>query len=427
MSPARRRLVVIFVTAAIAAVVPGCTSAKVEGEGRLETKGRVLLIRDSKPSTVEGSRSLELGDVIEAEQEAKVTLPGGDVLELRPQTVLVMANGPDLRSGNLLVTAPGAPRAVRATGGQVEAFGTTRIDASLALRVVAYGGRAVLRSGGRTLDIPALREASVVGGEIRGPRALAIGQAVKDPTNPDGSAVVDSWDVRFLGEAVTRQADLESLASGFANQVATANARSVAYYRSILPGLSRESAFRQVDVDRLGRPAADNAQGAGAARFRAGDVLVGAAIALQGKRSTFANRMNLVTDFRSQGASWSLVALDQQVPVDGLKRLVDDAVNGAPLELAAAASRNAPAVLPEPPPARSTATTRAPAARSTPTTNTTRPTTTTTTPASRQAQPQTPPQTPPPVVLPVDPLLDLVVDPVANLLNNLLGTPRPSR
>jgi len=416
MTLARRLVVVIVVTAAVTALVPGCRGgAKVEGEGRLDPNGRVVLTRDDQPATVSSSRSLVTGDVVEVgDGTAKVTLPGGDMLELRPRSILAFNRGPELRSGNVLVTAAGARRTVRAAGSQVDALGATRIDVTLALRVVAYGGRAVVRSGGRTLEVPALREASVpVIGVLRGPRPLAIDRA-------------DPWDRRFLGDAAAKEPDLESRARGFTGQVASRNANSLFYYRSVLPGLSGEPAFRQADVDHLGRAAViDAVEPVSTERFRAGDVLLGAAIALQGRRGTFAERLAGATAFRSEGASWALVGLDQQVPsIDGLLRLVDGAVNVAPLELAAPGSWSSAPAVAEPAPARPTSTTVPPRAPSTTTTRPTRPApvpTTTLPPPLPQQRAQ---QTPPPLVLPIDPLLDAVVDPIVKLLNDLLGTGR---
>jgi len=410
----RRPKTFVVVAVALATLLPGCRrTSKIEGEGRLDPNGRVVLTRDDKPATVTGSRSLETGDAVEVgDGSAKITLPGGDVLELRPRSILVMLRGPDLRSGNVLVTTTGRPRTVRAAGSQVDASGATRLDVTLALRVVSYGGRAVVRSGGRTLEVPALREASVpVVGVLRGPRPIAI----------DGA---DVWDRRFLGDAAAKESELESLARGFTGQVARANATSPAYYRSVLTGLNAAE-FRQAEVDRLGRAAVDTSVPAADERFRAGDVLVGAAVALQGRRGTFADRLAGISAFRSEGASWGLICLDQQVPsIEALLRLVDGAVNAAPLELAAPGTRTTtPAG--EPPPARPTTTTTVPGARTTPTTSTTVPgptgTTPRTTPLLPAQQQQPPPPSPPPLVLPVVPLLDTVVDPVAKLLNDLLG------
>lgn len=401
-------MALLVAVVAVVALVPACKSSKVAGEGRLDPDGRIVLTRDDQPTTVSRSRSLMAGDTIEvADGTAKVALPGGDVLELRPRAIVVLDGGPDLRSGRMLVTASGAPRTVRAAGSQVDAAGAVSLDVTLALRVSVFGGQAVIRSGATTTTVPALREASVPVVGVVQSRPLAIDRN-------------DAWDQRLLGEAVVKEPDLESLARGFSSQVATANATSLAYYRDLLPGLAREASFQQDDIERLGRP-----RGGSGERFRAGDVLVGAAVALQGRRGSFDERIQGAAGFRGEGASWTLVAVDQQVPsIDALVKLVDGAVNVAPLELAAPGAPP-PVVAPEPPPARATTTTTRPV-RTTSTTQAPRstPTTTTTAPPVQQAQPQAqpqPPTDPNTIKLPVDPLLDSVTDPVVNLLNNLLG------
>jgi hypothetical protein len=408
MGMVRRLVVLLAVVATAAGLLTSCNRSKVEGEGRLDPDGRILLTRDAKPSTVSRSRSLAKGDTIEvAEGTAKVTLPGGDVLDLRPRSVLVLDRGPDLRSGTMLVTAEGAPRTVRAAGSQIEASGAVRLDVTLALRVAVYGGYAVVRTGPRTFDIAALREASVPVVGVLQARPLAIARD-------------DAWDQRFFGDAARKEPDLESRARGFTGQVSASDARSLAYYRDLLPALRAEQAFQQNAVERLGRPPAAGPN----ERLRAGEVLLGSAIALLGKRGTFADRLERGGTFRSEGASWAVVALDQQVPsIDELLKLVDGAVNVAPLELAAPGSPSPPIAVVEPPPARATTTTAPP--RRTTTTTTTRPvratpTTTSPTPPPPQAPPPAPSGT---IVLPVDPLLDALTDPVIDLLNSLLGNP----
>lgn len=405
MRMVHRRLALLATVVTVVGLMAACNRSNVQGEGRLDPEGRVLLTRNEKPSTVSRSRSLMTGDTIEvAEGTAKLTLPGGDVLELRNRSVMVLDRGPDLRSGTVLVTTAGPSRTLRAVGSQVDVSGAVRLDVTLALRVAVFSGYAVVKSGGRTFDVSSLREASVPVVGVLEARPLTI--------NRD-----DAWDQRFLGDAALKEPDLESRARGFTGQVAFTDARSADYYRNLLPGLGAEPAFQQDDVERLGRPPGTQ-QGE---RLRAGEVLLGAAIALQGRRATFADRLDRAATFRAEGASWALVALDQQVPsIDGLLRLIDEAVNVAPLELAAPNSPAPAVAVVEPPPARPTSTTAIPRRRVT-TTTTARPVrpapTTTTLPP-----PQPRPTEPGTIVLPVDPVLDALTDPVVDLLNNLLGS-----
>ena len=400
---ARSRLTALIVASGLAIAMIGCNrSSKVAGEGRLEPNGRVLLTESGRqPVTIARPRPLKAGDTIEVvEGTAKVLLPAGAEIELQPRSVLAFSRGPELRTGDLLITSSGSSGTVRAAGSDVGVDGSARVTLAPSLRVVTYQGTASVRSGGRGLDVPALRaaEVSLIGLLPGRPSPLVLDRA-------------DPWLGRFLAEATDKEDALESRSRGFSTQVSQREAASPAFYGNLLPGLPFPSEFDQDDVDRLGRAQPQ-------APVRSGEVLLGSAIALQGKRGTFAERLAGAAAFRAEGAAWALVAVDQQVPsLEALLRLIDGAVNAAPLELAAAPPVVAPAALPsEPPPARATTTTRRPITRSSPTTSTTRPRPTATT---------TPPQPPPtsqPQLLPLEPLLDSTVDPVVDLLAELLGT-----
>lgn len=399
----RRRLATLVVSSGVAALLVGCSpSTKPAGEGRLEPGSQVLhTTSGGRPVTSSGSRTLESGDSIEVFQgAAKVTLPDGQVLELQPQSVLVLDQGPELRRGDLLVTAanPGTT-AIRAAGSEVRVSGAARITFAPSLRVVTYQGTSTLRSGAREIDVPALRSADVsLPGLLPGrPSPLTLDRA-------------DPWVGRFLREALDGEAGLESRSRGFTSQVAAKDASSPAYYSGLLTGLAAQSALQQDLVDRFGRiPPGTPVQ--------AGEVLIGSIVALQGQRATFADRVAGAAAFRAEGASWALVAVDQQVPsIDAVLRMVDGAVNVAPLELAAPAPPPPPPS--PPPPAPGPAPTTRPAnprsAPAPPTTSTTRPAQPRTSPPT-----QAPPTTAPPAVR-LDPLLDATLDPIVDLLTDLL-------
>lgn len=397
----RPRVAALAVAAGATLALIGCSrSPKVAEEGRLDPAGRVLLSEaGKKASTVSRTRSLRAGDSVEVvEGTARVTLPNGASIELQPRSVLAFSSGPELRAGDLLVTTSGSTGAVRAAGSEVTVTGAARVTLAPSLRVVTYQGTSSVRSGGRGLEVPALRsaEVSTIGLLPGRPSPLVLDRA-------------DPWVGRFLREATDKETALESRARGFTTQVSPGDAASASFYSSLLPGLPFPSEFQQDDVDRLGRAQPD-------APVQAGEVLLGTAIALQGQRGTFNERLAGAAAFRAESATWSLVAVDQQVPsLDALLRLVDAAVNVAPLELALAPPRVAPAAVPaEPPPARATVTTRAPA-RPAPTTTTTRPR------ATRTTAPPTPPPPPPPAPPSLLDPLDPVIDPVVDLLSDLLG------
>jgi len=396
----RRRFANLVVSAGVAALLVGCNpSTTATGEGRLDPGSQVLLTtRGGQPMTSSRSRPLQSGDSVEVFQgTAKVTLPDGQVLELQPRSVLVLDQGPDLRSGDLLVTTPAgsSPGQIRAAGSEVRVSGAARVTFAPSLRVVTYQGISALRSGARQLDVPALRTADVsLPGLLPGrPSPLALDRA-------------DPWAGRFLRDALENEAGLESRSRGFTSQVTAMDASSPAFYGSLLPGLAAQAPLQQDLVDRFGRTQPDTP-------VRAGEVLIGSIMALQGRRASFAERVAGAAAFRAEGASWALVAVDQQVPsIDAVLRMVDDAVNVAPLELAA----RPPTALPLTPPGTAPITRpanprTAPAPTTTSTTRPAQPRTTTPTPA--------PPTTTAPAVR-LDPLLDTTLDPIVDLLADLL-------
>ncbi len=399
-----RPFAAVLLTSVLAVALLGCSrSSRVAGEGRLDPGGRVLLTeRGGRPETVARSRDLVNGDSIEVvEGAAKVVLPGGQVLELQPRSVLLLDRGPELRSGDLLVTRPrtAGPAAgtVRAAGSDVGVTGAARITVTPSLGVVTYRGTTSLRSGGRTLEVPALRAADVpLIGLLPGrPGPLVIDRA-------------DPWVTRFLGDEAENEVALENRSRGFTDQVKAIDAASPAFYRSLLPGLAGQADFQQAAVDRFGRSQPD-------ASVRAGEVLLGSATALQGRRGTFAGRLVDTAAFRAEGASWAVVAADQDVGTEALLRLVDGAVNVAPLELAAPAPKVPEPPPPAPPSTRSAATPSAPVPRVTSTTSTTRPG------PPVNTRPSRPPPTSPPPLITLDPLVEGTVDPVVALLTDLLG------
>lgn len=401
----RRRIVALVVTAGVAAALIGCNRSRpVVGEGRLDPAGRVLLTaRGGEPVTVARNRPLQPGDTVEVfDGVAKVVLADGAVLELQPRSIVVVNQGPELRAGDILVTntAPASPaNVVRVAGSEVSVNGSTRIALSPGLRVSTYQGTASVRSGGRQLEVPGLRAADVsLPGLLPGrPSPLVLDRA-------------DPWVDRFLHDAVGGEAGLESRARGFTGQVSARDAGTPSFYRTVLPGLAAVGGGQPDVVDRFGRVQAGSP-------VRAGEVLIGSAVALQGRRGTFADRVTGAAAFRAEGATWAVVAADQQVPsIDAVLRLVDGAVNAAPIELAAPPPPPGRAV--EPAPVRPTTTTR-PAPRPIPTTTTS----TTVSGQPRTVAPTTAPPTTRPPLLQLEPLLDTTLDPVVALLATLLNPP----
>lgn len=387
------RAFALTVAATVLLLAGGCRRpAAVGREGRLEPAGNVLLTaRGGDPVSIRSERTLRTGDVVEvSDGSATVVLPDGGSLELRPRTVVAFDKGPELRSGDLLVVTERAPQIVRAAGSSARAEGAVRLAQSLSLRVATYTGSASLESGGRSIDVPALRQVAVP--------ALGV---LPGGANPIALAREDPWDKRFLGDVLDALDPLESLSHGFTGQVLPTDGRTAGFYRTLVPQLDAEPAFQQATVEQLREP---------------GEVLVGATIALLGRRGSFGERLAGAATFRAEGAPWALVARDQDVPsFDTLRRAVEDAVGRAPLQFAAAA---------EVPPAARDASPTASAGRRprsapapTPTTSPPPPA-----PSPSEPAPSPPPRSDPPPPPPDNPgVLRPIVDPVVALLDGLLG------
>ena len=109
----------------------------------------------------------------------------------------------------------------------------------------------------------------------------------------------DAWDRRFLSDAIELGNELEARSKGFSAQVSPGRRphRRVPA-RGCCPTSPPSPTFVAALFDPKRAP---------------GESLVGAAIALEGTRGTFAERWAGVFGFRDEGAQWGLVALDQGV------------------------------------------------------------------------------------------------------------------
>jgi hypothetical protein len=394
-----RRALALGVVATLVLLGAGCRKQVPVGqEGRLEPSGNVLLTgRGGDPVSLRSPRTLRAGDVVEvSDGTANVSLPNGASLELRPRAVVSFDRGPEVRTGEVLVMARPGPQVVRSAGSEVSFDGVGRLTQTLALRVATYNGTATVRSGGTAIDVPPLRQVALP----------AVG-VVPGAPSPMELGTDDIWDRRFLGDVLDAMDDLEARAKGFTAQtLLMKEGRSVGFYRQIIPALDPEPAFQESYVKQLNDP---------------GEVLLATSIAVQGRRGTFAERLDGARAFRADGAPWALVAKDQEVPsLDALARNVDGTINEAALKFP-----------PTPPPTVPTAQvtpTSAPPRPRDPSTPTSQPPTTSPSepPTTGPSQPPstTPPQQPPPVETPTDPnpgLLNGVVDPVVTLLDGLLG------
>lgn len=400
--PATRRIAIASIAIVLFAgvVAAGTKSDETDvGEGRLSTRGRAAVTAvNGARREVSGVVALHTGETVEAlEGEMSIELPDGATVEGRPAadksndaTNLKIVRPVELLAGDLLVTATDGTEVV-AAGNHIrldDASGTTnamRISRSLAVGVSVYRGMVSLDSAGQVRAVPALRalDVSALGSPPAAPTALRIDEG-------------DSWDRRFLGEAIDLGHTLDGYADTYTRTLGTANAGSPAYYRSLLPSLANESQFTAELLTSTPHPP--------------GEMIIGAAIAGVGRRGSFAERWHDVFAFRDVGATWGLVAVDQGVASDVLLREVQSALNATQFPFAQGP----------------TPTTAGPTTTTAPVSTTPPPTTTqpSGTPPTTQ-----PPPPPPTTVAPVpptgQPLVDGLVNDVNQLLGGLVGQPPP--
>lgn len=392
----------------LAGALVGCRggSSPGPGEARLTAiSGRVEVSKAGGPWRPAAPGVLGTGDRVRVRAgRAVMVLPGEGRLELRRGSLVRVARAPELVAGDLLVlparrevtVAAASARTVAGDGSAV------RMRRGLAVEVGLYRGGATLSSAGRSLAVPALRQATVSAPGL-----------VPDRAGPLMLQRSDEWDRRFLLDAIVLGDELEQFSRGLTSQLPATSARGRELLTTLLPALARERSLDAV-LDAV-------------AALPPGEQVVGAAITLAGRKHAFADRWRAVFGFREEGASWGLVAFDQGVrqrPVatveEALGRLVrrPDLV-AAPAPPVPPRAGNGPANGPGSGPASPPGT----SPPVTPTTAPPPPTTTTT---------QPPPVTVPPLLPPPEGdggLLGDVVDPlveaVGGLIGGLLGQPSP--
>lgn len=300
-----RRLAVVVVSAVVIAGA-GCSRNEVRaGQAVVEVqKGSRVLVgeRDQGLRQVEGRRTVNLGAQVKVlAGSATIALEDGGRLDVRRGSEVELGSPISLVAEDLLVTSGNRPVAVAIAGSKVTVDGVARLTRDLAVSAATYRGKVVVRSAARSLAVPALRQAEVP--------SLGVLPARPDPLDYDAS---DPWDRRFLGAAIDLTEQLQSRSDGFTKQLDPTEGHTPGFYRVLIPALEKEPGFGQDLLPQDLDP---------------GDTLIGAAISVTGKIGSFAERWNAVFGFHDQGASWGLVALDQQVnDTDALVQTVDLAI-----------------------------------------------------------------------------------------------------
>jgi hypothetical protein len=395
--PATRRIafasVAVLLFAGIVAVATGTGTSGGVGEARLTTKGKAFVTAvNGERRTVTGTVALHRGETVEAVDGAMtIELPDGSTVEGRPRfkssdpTRVKVAAPVELLAGDLLVTAT-AGTDIDSAGNRVHldsaagAPSAARLSRSLAVGTSVYRGSATLDSAGQRRVIPALRSLDV--------SALGRPPSAATPLKVDDTQT-DPWDRRFLGEAIDLGHTLANYSSVYTSTLGGTGA-TTGLYAEVLPDLANEGEFTNALLTE--------------APPDSGERFIGAAIASLSRKGTFAARWRAAFAFRTAGANWGFVALDQGVASNPLLSAVEDAINKTKFSF----------VLARPP---STGTTSPPATGGGPTTATT---TTTGSPTTTTTAPPPPPSTT--VVPPTgSPVVDGIVKNVNDLLDGLVG------
>lgn len=291
----------------------GCNRQSTKAAGRLTISGRAeLAVTSGETVTVTRSRTMKAGEQVRVlDGTATLGLGNGRALELRKDSVVRLAVSPgasgqsesrgQLVSGDVLVLASGDAATVVAGDSTVQVTGAAKVSKDLAVVVAVYQGAAGVESAGRPVSVPALRQVTVPApGLPSRPTPLAFSAS-------------DSWDQRYLGDAMDLGNQLAARSKGFSAQLPAGTA-TVAFFRQLLPGLASQPFDESLLV-------------AGRAP---GETLVGAAITLEGTKGQFPERWAAVFGFHDDGAAWGLVAVDQGVSRGPLLSAVDAAIARVP-------------------------------------------------------------------------------------------------
>jgi hypothetical protein len=300
-----RHAAVIVVMAAYAGWLVSCSDSDDPEAWSVDIDGQAQVV-DAEGGTEaleQGRQTLEAGQQIRVADSAVVRLPNGASAELRAgadgDAVLVLGTTPELRSGELLLKA-GSDTARLNAGGvliSLNSNGVARIRRSSGVTVGVYRGLAGIDARGRILQggVPALRQITIAsGGSVpRKPVPLVYNDS-------------DQWDLDYLGEAINLDRELDDRVK---NLVASSNGQvpDEAFLSRVLPVLATTAGFGE---GLLQRPRSTS------------ELVIGASIAL-GSGPDFVDSWGRVFGFRSAGAKWGIVALDAQIPPQGLLLTVE--------------------------------------------------------------------------------------------------------
>jgi hypothetical protein len=385
--------------AAVLIGLSGCTGGGLqEGQGRLVfDDARVEVADGGGPyRLVDDDVTLHRGDRVRVRSgAARLRLANDASMLLRGGSTLRIDRTVSLLDGDVVALPGGQPLSVQALESRVTArSGAVRVRSGLGVLAGVYEGSARVVSGGRSIEVPAYREASI--------SAYGVVPVRPSPLRYKND---DRWDQQYLGLAIEMSEDLERRSRGVSEQLLPGEGRTLGFFRLLLPQLERERGFASCDIA-MGRDP--------------GETLVGAGIALQSRQGPFLDRCREVFSFRDEGATWGLVALDQRlVDVRTIREVLADAVGRLPVSATFAAPPAGPSVEPPAPVAEAPPAEPAPSVAPNPSGP----------PAAPAEQPTPDPSGGLPGLPPLAPappgdtpgLLEPVLDPVGNTLDGLLG------
>lgn len=387
----RRERLALLVVLVASVGLTGCRHSSAKTAGRLTVSGQAEILRPGEErQEVTTSSTVRAGDRVRVRDgTAEVRLADGGRLELRlGSDVQLQGTRPVLMGGDVLATSGTGPLSLGAKTADVSVTGVARASQDATLVVAAYQGSLVVTSGSQTMSVSALRQASIP----------AVG-AFPARTAPLDYSPADTWDQRFLSDAIDLGNQLAGRSQGFSAQQTGPDSRTAAFFRTLFPQLAAEPTFDSSLVSPSRPP---------------GETLVGAAITLLSTHGTFAERWAAVFGFHDAGAPWGLVALDQGVERAPLLDSIEAAIRRSPPTFAVGSpSTGGPTSLPNP------------SGGGSPATTVPRPSTTTTTVRPTPGAPSTTTTTvPPPTTVPLSPLntgSPLIDDTVNSLVDTLSG------
>ncbi len=304
MNILNRTVVAPLSSAIIAVMIAGIVVVGVDrsgvdvqpGEARLEARGVVEVSVDGISFVrTEGSRILNHDDRVRVlDGTARLELPNSSMAELRAGSSVSIADGQEaalvLEAGDLLVEAPRDTVEVDGGTALVSVVGAAKLRRNASLVAGVYDGNVMLLRDGNRFPVPRYRQAAAAGTGL-----------LPDQADPLLLSREDEWDRRMLPEVLELDSQLSALGQSFENNLPAGTDVPPEVYAALVPEVAGNVSRPLL----AGRAPAENLIGLVLVALDKGD---------------FKTRVQRVFGFRSDGASWGLVAADRNlspVPVLG--------------------------------------------------------------------------------------------------------------